>query len=183
MERAWKWNELLTPRGKKLRDESFKNVNFRDYHITITETNGENDGTRWNCSVGYRNNLEKLCYFEQNPHYPSLYGGCECRAPEVDGIPCHHMIAVVKSGQIEGLTVDNAMPEWWTTEVWRQQYPKNSGVSCDFDIHSLKNNHPAGTNLRYCPNLAAAKKSGRPKSNKRKKSFLEEMKNKNSKKK
>jgi hypothetical protein len=132
MERAWKWNELLTPRGKKLRDESFKNVNFRDYHITITETNGnqwENDGTRWNCSVGYRNNLEKLCYFEQNPHYPSLFGGCECRAPEVDGIPCHHMIAVVKSGRIDGLTVDNAMPEWWTTELWRQQYPKNSGVS------------------------------------------------------
>jgi hypothetical protein len=115
MERAWNWNELLTPCGKKLRDESFKNVNFRDYHITITETNGnrwEKDGTRWNCTVGYRNYPEKLCYFEPNPDYPSLFGGCECRAPEVDGIPCHHMIAVVKCGRIEGLTSDNAMLEW-----------------------------------------------------------------------
>ena len=81
-----------------------------------------------------------------------------------------------------GLTSDNAMLEWWTTEIWREQYPNNTGVLCDFDIRSLKNNHPAGTNLRYCPNLAATKKIGRPKSNKRKKSFLDKMKNKEAKK-
>jgi hypothetical protein len=49
----------------------------------------------------------------------------------------------------------------------------------DFDIRSMKINQNGDTNLRCCPNLAESKKSGRPKSNKRKKSFLEENKKKN----
>ncbi len=27
----------------------------------------------------------------------SLFGGCSCGIPFTDGIPCHHMVAVVKS--------------------------------------------------------------------------------------
>lgn len=179
MELAWKWNEFLTPHGKKLRDECLKNIDFREYTIKITEAD-----TKWNCSVSYRNKPEQLCFFfvEEIPSCASLFGGCECRAPEVDGVPCHHMIAVVKSGKIKGLNENNAMPEWWTTAVWRKQYPKNSGALCDFEISTLKNNHTAATNLRYCPDKAVGNKSGRPKSNKRRKSFLEENKKKISKK-
>jgi hypothetical protein len=64
------------------------------------------------------------------------------------------MIAVVKCGRIDGLTPDNAMPAWWTTAVWQQQYRKNSGVLFDFDLRSMKNNQNGDTSLRYCPNLA-----------------------------
>ena len=88
-----------------------------------------------------------------------------------------------KCGRIEGLTADNALPAWWTTAVWQEQYPKNSGVLMDFDIRSMKINQNGDTNLRCCPNLAESKKSGRPKSNKRKKSFLEENKKKSQKRK
>jgi hypothetical protein len=171
MDRVWAWNEFLTPHGKKLRDECLKNVNFRDYVITVTET-AEN---RWNCTVAYRDYREKHCYFVNNPYFPSLFGGCDCRVPEIDGVPCHHMIAVVKCGRIDGLTADNAMPAWWTTAVWQQQYPKNSGVLFDFDLRSMKNKSTGDTTLHYCPDLANTNKSGRPKSNKRKKSILEEI--------
>ena len=46
-ESAWKWNEYLTPHGKKLRDSIFKNVtNYRLYDITVNDS-----GERWNCRV------------------------------------------------------------------------------------------------------------------------------------
>jgi hypothetical protein len=46
----------------------------------------------------------------------------------------------------------------------------------------MKNNQTGETNLCYCPDSAETKKSGRPKTNKKKKSFLKENKNKKSKK-
>jgi hypothetical protein len=42
-----------------------------------------------------------------------MFGGCSCGGPYTDGIPCHHMVAVVKSSRIEGLTAKNSMP--WNT--------------------------------------------------------------------
>ena len=57
-----------------------------------------------------------------------------------DGVPCHHMIAMVKSLRIEGLNPNNAMPFWWTTECWswRRQYPADTNVTCNFDMNALK---------------------------------------------
>ncbi len=34
-EKAWSWNEVLTPHGKKLSDNVFSKVNPRDYTVTI----------------------------------------------------------------------------------------------------------------------------------------------------
>ncbi len=42
------------------------------------------------------------------------------------GIPCRHMVAVVKSCCIEGLTQVNGMPSWWMTAHWRKQYPEGT---------------------------------------------------------
>jgi hypothetical protein len=47
-----------------------------------------------------------------------MFGGCSCGIPYTDGIPCHHMVAVVRSSRIEGLTATNSMPVWWTMECW-----------------------------------------------------------------
>jgi hypothetical protein len=41
-----------------------------------------------------------------------VFGGCSCGVPYTDGVPCHHMVAVVKSSRIEGLMASNAMPYW-----------------------------------------------------------------------
>jgi hypothetical protein len=101
-----------------------------------------------------------------------VFGGCSCGLPFTDGVPCHHMVAVVKSSRIEGLTASNAMPYWWSTECWRNQYPVDINVTCNFDMEALRATLEDGT-MRYCPPYAAARKAGRPKLDKRLKSALE----------
>ncbi len=168
-EMAWKWNEVLTPYGKNLRDTNFALVkNQRLYDITVTESDD-----CWNCRVVRTHTNERRCWFFKDEVMGSVFGGCTCGGPLTDGIPCHHMIAVVKSSRIKGLNENNAMPKWWTTEMWRLQYPKDTTVLCDFGMDSLKDNHEPDTTLRYCPPYVAPNKAGRPKKDKRLKSSLE----------
>jgi len=82
------------------------------------------------------------------------------------------MVAVVKSSRIEGLTDTNSMPKWWSTDRWRNQYPEEINVTCDFDMDTLRAT-PEDAEMRYCPPYAAARKTGRPKKDKRIKSPLE----------
>jgi hypothetical protein len=100
-----------------------------------------------------------------------MFGGCSCGIPYTDGIPCHHMVVVVKSSRIEGLTATNSMPVWWTTECWCNQYPADTNETCHFDMDTLRST-PEDAAMRYCPPCAAPKKAGRPKNNKRMKSPL-----------
>ncbi len=86
------------------------------------------------------------------------------------------MVAVVKSGRVKGLTPNNSMPNWWTTEMWRLQYPLDQHSLCDFSIESLKQTEPPELSMRYCPPYSAPNKAGRPKEGKRKNGILEEKK-------
>ena len=115
---------------------------------------------------------ERRCFFYQDIVDGSVFGGCSCGIPYTDGIPCHHMVAVVKLSRIEGLTATNSMPTWWSTECWRKQYPANTNVICNFDMDVLRT-FPEDSAMRYCPPYAAASKAGRPKNDKRIKSPLE----------
>ena len=81
------------------------------------------------------------------------------------------MVAVVKSSRIEGLTASNAMPYWWSTECWRNQFPVDTNVTCNFDMEVLRATLEDRT-MRYCPPYAAARKTGRPKLDKQLKSPL-----------
>ena len=128
----------------------------------------------WECRVtrnGQGNN-ERNCFFLKEPNGGSTFGGCSCGGPYTDGIPCHHMVAVVKSSRIEGLTATNSMPVWWTMECWRHQYPADTNETCHFDMDTLRLT-PEDAAMRYCPPYAAPRKAGRPKNNKRMKSPLE----------
>ena len=175
MAQAHEWMEELTPHGIKLRDDIFKKVEFRDYYISIV--NGED---RVDCTVSRLGGVNRKCYFLVNPNMGSNFGGCTCGAPNVNGVPCHHMIAVVKSSRVEGLTSNNAMPNWWTTQMWRKQYPKWNGHEI-LNKSSLTSNHTPDPIWRYCPPYAAPSKPGRPKIPKRFKSPLELMKKKKAK--
>jgi hypothetical protein len=100
-EMAWKWQGHRTPYREALRDAAFKNINFRHYSINITEQE-----IMWECRVtrnGKVNN-ERNCFFLKETNGGSKFGGCSCGGPYIDEIPCHHMVAVVKSSRIEGLT-------------------------------------------------------------------------------
>ena len=120
--KAWNWNEILTPHGKKLSKEAFNPVNHHEYEIHI---NDNAHGNEWSCCVS-RLAIEKeyqqyQCYFRTAEEEGLVFGGCLCGLPKTHGIPCHHMVAVVKSCCTEGLTQVNAMPSWWMTAHWRKQ--------------------------------------------------------------
>ena len=66
------------------------------------------------CTAAQIGRVSRECYFLVVPIMDSVFGGCTCGAPNVNGIPCHHMIAVVKSSRPEGLTATNAMASWWS---------------------------------------------------------------------
>jgi hypothetical protein len=128
MEKAWSWNEVLTPHGKKLSDKFFSKVNPRDYTITI---DAELD--KYVCTVSRMPlNYTSTCWFPSSydEDNGSLFGGCSCGVPNTNGIPCHHMCAVVKLHRIDRLNETNVMPTWWHTSHWRKQYPSDSFVPC-----------------------------------------------------
>jgi hypothetical protein len=137
-EKARRWNdEVLTPHGKKLSDKVFSKVNPREYTITI---DAELD--KYVCTVSRMTlNYTSTCWFPSSydEDNGSHFGGCSCGVPNTDGIPCHHMCAVVKSYRIDRLNKTNVMPTWWHTSHWRKQYPSAIVVSCNTDIQSLHN--------------------------------------------
>jgi hypothetical protein len=59
----------------------------------------------WDCRVARngQGNNERQCFFLKKANGGSTFGGCFCVDPYTDGIPCHHMVAVVKSSRIEGV--------------------------------------------------------------------------------
>jgi hypothetical protein len=122
---------------------------------------------------------ERMCFFLTKTDEGSVFGGCSCGIPYTDGIPCHHMVAVVKSSRIEGLTATNSMPVWWSTECWHNQYPADTNETCYFDMDTLRLT-PEDAAMRYCPPYAAPRKARCPKNNKRMKSTLEGKKNRKS---
>ncbi len=111
-------------------------------------------------------------FFLKEPNGGSTFEGCSCGIPYTDGIPCHHMVAVVKLSRIEGLTATNSMPVWWTTECWCNQYLADTNETCHFDMDTLRSTLEDAV-MRYCPPYAAPRKAGRPKNNKCMKSLLE----------
>jgi hypothetical protein len=54
--------------------------------------------------------------------FESRFGTCNCGKPAKNSVPCEHMVAVVKSSMIGGLSRIQIMPYWWTTAHWRTQY-------------------------------------------------------------
>ena len=168
-EKAWKCESELTPHGEKLRKDIFEKVNYTDYYISVDT----GDGDRVSMKVSRTGYAERICYFlVTEDELGSCFGGCSCGGPNVSGMPCHHMIAVVKSGRVAGLNSTNAMPGWWTTKMWRNQYPKEVKLS-SITMNTLTSNYHANKSMRYIPPYAAPRKTGRPKSDKRSKSPLE----------
>jgi hypothetical protein len=158
----------LTPHGKKLNEDAFKDVNHHEYKIHINAL-----GNQWHCCVQRVSSTNQYqCYFKAEEEEGSAFVGCSCGRPKTHGIPCVHMVAVVKSCRIDRLNPINAMPPWWMTAFWHKQYPQGADVICNFDIQMLKN-ALHDTTWRYCPPYTAPNKAGCPKKNKRLKSAIE----------
>ena len=103
----------------------------------------------------------------------SFFGTCNCGVPRVDGLPCQHMIAVCKSGRIDGLDESNVMPYWWHTSHWRKQYPQGVSVGSNFSIDTMRAGEQ-DKKYKLCPAISGPNKAGRPKLDKRHTSLMEQ---------
>jgi hypothetical protein len=168
---AWNHNETLTPHGIKLRDEIFGNVDFHDYTIDIAEHDDS-----WVRQVTKTRMMRTAWFPKEADDMGSFFGGCNCGIPNVDAVPCHHMVAVVKCGRVKSLTPNNVMPRWWTTEMWRKQYPAALTSLNDFSLETLKLTEQPDKTMKYCPPFVAPNKTGRPSQGQRIKGPLEETK-------
>ena len=83
------------------------------------------------------------------------------------------MIAVCKSGRIDGLNESNIMPYWWHTSHWRKQYPRAVSVTSNFSIEMMKNG-VRDDRYKLCPAISAPNKTGRPKLDKRHTSLMDQ---------
>jgi hypothetical protein len=128
----------------------------------------------WDCRVtrnGQGHN-EKNCFFLKKPNGGSAFGGYSCGILYTDGIPCHHMVAVVELFRTECLTATNSMHVWWSMECWHNQYRADTNETCHFDMDTLRST-PEDAAMSSCPPYAAPRKAGHPKNNKHMKSPLE----------
>jgi hypothetical protein len=73
------------------------------------------------------------------------------------------MVAVLKSGIIEGFKENNIMPVWWMTTTLKRQFPLDVTVGENMDVDWLKTRGEPGSNLRHSLAMLAPNKSGRPK--------------------
>jgi hypothetical protein len=168
---AWNSNDVLTPKGKALRDKAFKDINVNKYVITV-----ETGDQFAKCSIRKvgANTKMFLANIPLAEVEGSRFGSCSCGVTQVMGVPCQHMVAVLKSGVIEGFNENNIMPVWWMTTTLKRQFLLDVEVGENMDIDWLKTRGEPDSNLRHSPAMAAPNKSGCPKKGGQIKGPLEE---------
>ena len=169
---AWKRDETLTDKGLRLMEECFDDVRVRDYNITITTIES---GHRAIVKRAIINGNTYTLEIPSTGKYESRFGTCNCGKPAKDGVPCKHMVAVVKSSLIDGLSRVQIMPYWWTNAHWRAQYALDIECRGDISLAAIKAKYTPDKTLCYCPSWTAGKKKGRPKTNVREKSLMDHI--------
>ncbi len=103
----------------------------------------------------------------------SRFGSCTCGKPMKDGVPCKHMVAIVKVSKIKGLSQIQLMPYWLTSAHWQAQYAADVYFRTDVSMNAVKATSNPEDYLCYSPAWTAGNKKGRPKKNIRQKSVID----------
>lgn len=120
---AWKEDgSILTVKGREKRDEVFEMVTHRSHQVN----NVEETVDYWKCSVTKqgRTGIYTVIVPKTPGTHGSYFGSCTCGSQKVMGLPCEHMAALVRSGELGVLNEDNIMPYWWTKAQLQMQYPQ-----------------------------------------------------------
>jgi hypothetical protein len=105
--KAWEWEHPFTPRGMEILAQVFEDLNAREYRMTVQE-----DVTSYTLSVS-RNAAGSREYIVKLPkvaYEGSHFGTCTCGVHSKEGIPCMHMVVIVKSSNLPHLTRSSIMP-------------------------------------------------------------------------
>ena len=110
----------LTPKGMDLMKDAFNDVNLREYKLNMQQNMSSQ---MYNILVSKNTNgaREFLVALPKVAFKGSHFGSCTCGVPAKEGVPCKHMVVIVKSSVIAGLTRTGIMPHFWSTAHWRDQ--------------------------------------------------------------
>jgi hypothetical protein len=167
---AWNHDGYFTPRGQQFLVE-LAGANTNEYRVSI-EDDFNFHIAKVKMSINNKS-PERTVKIAKDSINNLSFGTCSCGVPQVDSVPCIHMTAVVKSGRINGITVEDLMPWWWTTRQWRLQLPQELRVLSNISILTIKETFDPDLKIHYCPDWTAVNKAGRPKKGKRIPSAIE----------
>ncbi len=149
---AWNSNNVLTLKGKALRKKALKDIDVNNYVVTVeTGQHFANCRVRKTGANG-KNYLVKIPLADVEG---SRFGSCSCRITQVMGVPCQHMVALLKSGVIEGLDKNNIMLVWWMMTTLKRQFSLDVAVGENMDIDWLKTRGKPDSNPCHSPTMAA----------------------------
>ena len=92
-------------------EEVYKDMNQHEYRLDGTEVENEHVEK---VSKTNANAKQFVVFIPKKETLGSHFGSCTCGVPVTEGIPCRHIVVLVKSIMIHGLTRVNTMPLWWT---------------------------------------------------------------------
>jgi hypothetical protein len=163
-QKAWERDEILTSCGLELMEEAFWDVNQMEWRINIVK-----------CDNFHRFTVSRMTLTNEykfiipvKETMGSRFGTCMCGKPKKDRVPCRHMVVILMSLKIEGLTRTRIMLYWWTTAHWQAQFAMDVYCPADISLNTVKSMTIADDCLWYCPLWVAAKKKRRPKEDVRK---------------
>ncbi len=161
-QKAWERdNQILMVLGLELMKEAFVDVDIRNFRINITKEN-----TVHTCTVSrIKSTSEYTVIIPTKDTMGSRFGLCTCGKPTKDGVPCKHMVAIVKASKIKGLSWIHIMPYWLTSAHWKAQYTADVNCRTDVLMNAIKATSNPEDDLCYCPAWTAGKKKGWPKKN------------------
>ena len=134
-EKAWGRELPLTPKGMEHMEMVFKDVNVCEYRLTTHED------MFWHYATISKNTEKMREYHVRLPkesYNGSYFGKCTCGVTSKEGIPCRHMVVLVKSSVIPTLTQTNIMPHFWSTAHWQMQYPLDLDCNTKMTIQMVK---------------------------------------------
>jgi hypothetical protein len=156
----------LTPLGMSVMDDIFARCDTSIYRIQVTE---HPDHMMFTVSKIAATTREYVVEIPREAHeHGSRFGSCTCGFPKKEGIPCDHMVAIVKSGRIPNMSRVTLMPYWYTREQWKLQFPKEFVYRADVTWENIRKSDSIDERMKYCPSWVAPKKKGRPKKEVRK---------------
>ncbi len=161
-QKAWERdNQILMELGLELMEEAFADVDIRDFWINITKKI-----TVHSCTVSrIKSTGEYTVTIPTKDMMGSRFGSCTCGKPTKDGVPCKHMVAIVKASKIKGLSRIHIMPYWLKNSHWKAQYAADVNCRTDVLMNAIKATSNPEDGLCYCPAWTAGNKKGCPKKN------------------
>ena len=104
---AWSVDSVLSPRGDIEFEESFNQLHYHQFRITVTERED-----MWECLVKRIKDKgpERTVTISKSLVKESYFGKCTCRVDEQDAVPCEHMAVVAVSSRLSNVTRYKIMP-------------------------------------------------------------------------